>query len=547
MKFFRKYRIPATPEERRERKKEFLLASLSGIMLGLAYPPVPLPFLSFFAFIPFFFVLEKREGLASINRISYIFLFFFCLITLYWVGSWTKEADPFLMISGALLLFANPGFYLIATTLYFFSAKVFGRSKSIFLFPLYWVFFEYIYSITDLKFPWLTLGNSLAYFNQFIQIADLVGVYGLSLVILYINIFLYKAVKDIGVDKKLNQRNMFFALLLFIVPFVYGWYKLAAYQYPERQVKVGLVQPNVNPWEKWSGGSINEQLSNYFELSEKAINKGARIIIWPETALPGYLLRGSYAYEVERIYQFVNENRISLITGMPDINFFFDLSKAPKGAKILRSGDAAYTSYNSIFTFIPNTREIQKYQKNKLVPFGEKVPFVEDLPFLGEFIKWQVGISSWNVGTTQNVSDLGYVKVGAVVCIESIYPEYITKFVKNNADFIAIVTNDSWYGYSSGPFQHKEISVLRAVENRRTVVRNANGGISCIIDPMGRTLSATKLFTKDVIVGFIPINNEKTFYSQFPFVIPLIVVLISAITILLATLKTILKLLKKKT
>lgn len=547
MKFFRKYRIPATPEERRERKKEFLLASLSGIMLGLAYPPVPLPFLSFFAFIPFFFVLEKREGLASINRISYIFLFFFCLITLYWVGSWTKEADPFLMISGALLLFANPGFYLIATTLYFFSAKVFGRSKSIFLFPLYWVFFEYIYSITDLKFPWLTLGNSLAYFNQFIQIADLVGVYGLSLVILYINIFLYKAVKDIGVDKKLNQRNMFFALLLFIVPFVYGWYKLATYQYPERQVKVGLVQPNVNPWEKWSGGSINEQLSNYFELSEKAINKGARIIIWPETALPGYLLRGSYAYEVERIYQFVNENRISLITGMPDINFFFDLSKAPKGAKILRSGDAAYTSYNSIFTFTPNTREIQKYQKNKLVPFGEKVPFVEDLPFLGEFIKWQVGISSWNVGTTQNVSDLGYVKVGAVVCIESIYPEYITKFVKNNADFIAIVTNDSWYGYSSGPFQHKEISVLRAVENRRTVVRNANGGISCIIDPMGRTLSATKLFTKDVLVGFIPINNEKTFYSQFPFVIPLIVVLISAITILLATLKTILKLLKKKT
>lgn len=547
MKFFRKYRIPVTPEERKERKKQLLLASLSGVLLGLAFPPFPFPFLSFFAFIPFFFVLEKREGLSSLNRISYVFLFFFCLITLYWVGSWTKEADPFLMISGALLLFANPGFYLIATSLYYLSAKIFGKNKSLFLFPLYWVFFEYIYSLTDLKFPWLTLGNSLSYFNQFIQIADIVGVYGLSLIILYINIFLYKALKEKSVTKKLNQRFMVFALLLFMIPMLYGWFKLISYQTSSKQVKVGLIQPNVNPWEKWSGGSINDQLTQYFELSEKAINKGARIIFWPETALPCYLLRGSYTYEVERIHQFVNEKRITLITGMPDINFFFDISKAPKGAKILRSGDAAYTSYNSILTFTSNTREIKKYQKNKLVPFGEKVPFVEDLPFLGDFIKWQVGISSWNVGTTQNVSDLGYTKVGAVVCIESIYPEYITKFVNNGADFLAVVTNDSWYGYSSGPFQHKEISVLRAVENRRTVVRNANGGISCIIDPMGRTLASTKLFTKDVLVGYVPINNEKTFYSKFPLIIPYLVVLGSVITILLALLNSILKLVKKKT
>lgn len=546
IKLFRKYGIPATPEERKERKKQLLLASLGGVLLGLAFPPIPLPFLAFFAFIPFFFVFEKRKTLASLNRISYVFLFFFCLVTLYWVGSWTKEVDPFLMISGGLLLFANPGFYLISTSLYFLSTKVFTKRISLLLFPLYWVFFEYIYSLTDLKFPWLTLGNSLAYFNQFIQIADVVGVYGLSLLILYINVFLYLSLKDLKDSKKINQLYFFVAVILFFIPMIYGGIKSAGYEIPQKQIKVGLVQPNINPWEKWSGGSINDQLSNLFELSDKAIQKGARVIIWPETALPCYLLGGNYSFEVERIHQFVDEKKISLITGMPDINFFFDIKKAPKGAKLLRSGEAAYTSYNSILTFLPNSREIQKYQKNQLVPFGEKVPFVEDLPFLGDFIKWGVGISSWNVGTTQNVSDLNYIKVGAVVCIESIYPEYITKLVNNGADFLAVVTNDSWYGYSSGPFQHKEISILRAVENRRSVIRAANGGISCIIDPMGRTFASTKFFTKDVLVGYVPVYSEKTFYTKFPLVIPLIAVAVSMFTILFLLLKSIFKLMKKK-
>lgn len=546
MKLFRKYGIPKTPEQRKEIKKQILLAVLGGVLLGLSFPPVPLPFLAFFAFVPFFYVLEKRESLASVNRISYVFLFFFCLITIYWVGSWTKEADPFLMISGGLLIFANPGFYLIVTSVYFLSTKIFSKRTSLFLFPLYWVFFEYIYSLTDLKFPWLTLGNSLTYFNQFIQIADVVGAHGLTLIIIYINVFLFLSIKQISTTKKVNHKFLLAATSLFIIPLVYGGYKTAAYEVPSKQIKVGLIQPNINPWDKWSGGSITAQLEKYFELSEKAINKGARIIFWPETALPCYLLSGNYAFEVERIHQFVDKNKIALITGMPDINFFYNVKNAPKGAKLLRSGEAAYTSFNSILTFLPNTRQIQKYQKNHLVPFGEKVPFVEDLPFLGEFIKWQVGISSWNVGTTQNVSNLGYIKVGAVVCIESIYPEYITKIVNNGAEFVSVVTNDSWYGYSSGPFQHKEISVLRAIENRRSVVRTANGGISCIIDPMGRTLLSTKLFTQDVLVGYVPISGEKAFFSKFPLIVPITAVFVSLLTILFSISNSIISKVKKK-
>lgn len=511
--------------------KNILLAITSGIMIGISFPPIPLPILIFFSFIPFFFLLENRNTLCEINRISYLTFFVFNLITLYWVGSWTKEADPFLMISGVLLIFLNPAFYLIPTSLYYLSTKIISKEKSLFLFPIFWVFFEYIYSITDLRFPWLTLGNSLSYFNQFIQIADVIGAYGLSLLILYINIHIYLSIKNLKQRKKINYKYALVATIIFLVPIIYGSLKIGNQKPFVNKVTVGLIQPNLNPWDKWSGENLDQQIDLYLDLSEKAYKKGARLIIWPESALSVYLLSGNYSEQVQKIQKFVYENNIFLLTGMPDINFYFDLKNAPEDAKKLKTGDAAYTTYNSILLFSPVKLEVQKYQKNLLVPFGEHVPFVEQFPFLGNLIRWQVGISSWNVGKEQNVFDLSSIKVGGIICIESIYPDYVAKFVQKGADFIAVVTNDSWYGYSSGPFQHKEISVLRAIENRRSVVRAANGGISCVIDPFGRTLKKTNLFEKTILVGSVPIYSEKTFYTQYPLLIPYLVVIITLIVI----------------
>ena len=537
MIFFKKNIMPLTADQKKERNKDILLGLLSGILLGLSYPPIPLPFLSFVSFIPFLIVIERRETLLSINRFAYFTLFFFNLITLYWVGSWTKEADTFLMISGAALLFFNPLFYLIITTLYHFSKKSFGKNIALFLFPFYWVSFEFLYSLTDLRFPWLTLGNSTPYFKLFIQISDIVGVYGLSLTILFVNIFLYLSIKEFKSNKKLNYKYLSTALIIFLLVIAYGFIRINNFQESNKKIKVGLVQPNLNPWSKWQAGNLDTQLDIYIKLSEQAITKGAKLIVWPESALPVYLLSGNYDFEVNKIHQFVSSNNIFLMTGMPDANFYVNKSEAPKDAKVTRSG-TSYTSYNSILLFKPNLSKVEKYGKIKLVPFGEHVPFVEQLPFLGDFIKWEVGISSWNVGKDQVVFDVGemndsIVKIAGVVCIESIYPEFVAEFIQKGADLITVVTNDSWYGYSSGPFQHKEISVLRAVENRKSVIRAANGGISCIIDPLGNTLASTKLYTRDILVGDVIINEGQTFYSRFPWIFPLLSSLISIVTILI--------------
>lgn len=508
-------------------------------MMGLAFPPIPLPYLAFVAFVPFLIVLNKREGLGEINRLTYLTAFVFNLITLYWVGSWTPNADPFLMVGGVVLLFFNPIVFLIPSTLYYYATKVFNKRIALWLLPLFWVAYEYSYTVTDFKFPWLTLGNGLPYFQSYIQIADIVGVYGLTMLILLSNIAIYKLFSDYISMKSVNPFILSFALGIIILPMIYGASKINNYTPSDKVARIGLIQPDFDPTQKWKRKQMNKQLNEYLRLSEEAREDGAEIIFWPETALPVYLLAGNHSYQLNKILKFTDTANVHLVTGMPDANFFPNGESAPEEAKRTKSG-RYYTSYNSMLHFTPNSRNIDRYGKIKLVPFGEKVPLIDAIPVLGKWIKWNVGISNWNTGKDTTVFKLSgikgvngdTVKIAPLICIESIYPDFTAAFVQRGANILGVVTNDSWYGNSSGPYQHKEISVLRAIENRRSVVRAANGGISCLIDPLGRTIKATEMFTKTHLVVDVPIEEELTFYSKYPLLIPVIALLIAGITIL---------------
>jgi apolipoprotein N-acyltransferase len=515
--------------ENKSRNIERLLLIASGILMGISFPPFPFPcqILMFVGLVPYFLVLEKRERLIDLNRASYIMGFVFSLITLYWVGSWQKEADTFLMISGGLLIFVNPVFFMIPTTLLYFSRNLFPRRIAIYLFPLFWITYEYLYMITDLSFPWLTLGSGLSQFNIFIQIADMVGAVGISLIVIYINIFIAKAIQAKTLFPKSFSINIALATGIFLLVIVYGLFRLSTFKISDKKVTVGLIQPNLDPWGKWSSIDIHELTSVYFDLSGQAVDKGAKVIFWPETALPVYLRDGGYNYVLDSIYSFLDKNNVSLISGMPDLIYYKPGDKMPKDVKYNKPGNYYYATYNAVLLFSPHERTIESYGKSKLVPFGERVPFVDQLPFLRDFIKWSVGISDWNVGKDTTVFGVPLVnkdtlKINSLVCYESIYPYYIERFINRGANLVSVVTNDSWYGNSSGPYQHKEMAVLRAIENRKTVVRAANGGISCIIDPLGRTLVESKMFTKTQITGDVFIQEDETFFSKYSLVLPVI-------------------------
>ncbi|NCS90311.1 MAG: apolipoprotein N-acyltransferase [Ignavibacteria bacterium] len=525
-----------TPQQRRQRKNDRLLLISSGILLGISFPPFPFPFqlFMFAALVPYFYVIDRREKLIDINRATYLTAFVFCLITIYWVGSWQAATDPFLLISGVLLVFFNPVFFLIPSTLFFFARSLFNKKWALFFFPLFWITYEYAYMITDASFPWLTLGSGLSHFLPFIQVAEFIGAVGISLLVLYINYFVFRAAFQSG-----GKRKMIFwtiALSLITLPIIYGYYRINTFEMSNKKVKVGIVQPNFDPWDKWSEESSPAAvLDLYFEMSKKAIDKIAALIVWPETAVPVYLMGGTYLNLTERIYSFLKEQNVYLLTGMPDLRFFSSKENAPSDVKYSKEGGYYYATYNAILLFSPNSQSLQRYGKMKLVPFGERVPFVDELPFLGNWIKWGVGISGWNVGQDTSIFFISKIKIeepdgikedslriNGLVCYESIYPFFNASFVNKGVDFISVVTNDSWYGNSSGPYQHKEFAVLRAIENRKSVIRAANGGISCIIDPLGRTVKETKMFTRDVLTGDVILQPGKTFFTEHSTAIPLI-------------------------
>lgn len=497
--------------------------------MGISFPPFPFPcqILMLVGLIPYFLVIEKRERLIDLNRASYLMGFIFSLITLYWVGSWQKEADTFLMISGGLLIFVNPIFFMIPTTLLYFSRNFFSKKVSIYLFPLFWVTYEYLYMITDLSFPWLTLGSGISQFNIFIQIADIIGAVGISMIVVYINIFIAKAIQERSLSPKNFWINIALGTGIFIMVIVYGIFRISTFKISDEKVKVGLIQPNLDPWEKWSSTNLQDLTSEYLDLSRQAVNNGAKVIFWPETALPVYLRDGGYNSILDSIYNFLDKNDVSLISGMPDLIYYKPGNNVPEDIKYNKASNYYYATYNAVLLFSPRGRQIESYGKSKLVPFGERVPFVDQLPFLRDLIKWSVGISDWNVGKDTTVFrvqlvNMDTLKINSLVCYESIYPYYVERFINKGANLISVVTNDSWYGNSSGPYQHKEIAVLRAVENRKTVVRAANGGISCIIDPKGRTVTESKMFTKTQITGDVLIQENETFFSKFPLIIPVI-------------------------
>lgn len=529
MKLFSKYKVQLSPEEKKQRRKERLLLILSGIILGISFPPFPFPItlLIFVGLIPYFIVIKRRTTLASISRATFLFSLVFSLITIYWVGSWSSEADPYLMLAGVALLLVYPCVMLIPSTLFYLTKKVFPKFDAIWFFPLFWVTLEYLLTQTDLRFPWLLLGHGLAKFNLFIQGADIVGTNGLSLIAAYINVLLFKSFFEKNSEEKFRLKPLLIAVFIFLCMMIYGIYKTSTFRISERKVRIGIVQPNLNPWDKWSTGNLSDLLNMYLTLSQKCVDEGAEVILWPETALPVYAFGGTYPMVENSIYNFLDTNHVSLLTGMPDIIYDLNQNNIPEDSKYSGPGNYYYRTYNAVLGLNPGSRNIQRYGKMKLVPLGERVPFVDQFAFLGDLLKWGVGITGWNIGKDTTVfkiknEKIDTIKVGGLVCYESVDPVFVTAFVQKGAELITVVTNDSWYGKSSGPYQHKDFAMLRAVENRRSVVRCANGGVSCIINAKGNILAETEMFEKTTLVGEVPLQDEKTFYSENPLIVPIL-------------------------
>ncbi len=500
--------------------KSFVLSVFSGLLLGFSFPPFHFGWLVFVGFIPLIFVVEKAENYRQTLKLSYSAFLIFNIVVIYWIGGWTRESDPFLMIGGAALVLCHPFFFTIPLLVYHFVHKKF-RKLSIFIFPFLYLSFEHLHSITEVAFPWLTLGYSQSYSLADIQLASFTGLFGLSFQILLVNCFIYYSLTLWIENRRANRArvvaSLLAALAVLILPEVYGEIVLNSAgknEYPDK-LKVAIIQPNIDPYEKWNGDQ-NQIMDTYEQETYAFEGDKSDLVVWPETAIPFYILLPQLAYYKNSLQAFLDSTNTTLMSGVPLAYYYSNTDSAKPSSHYDEFLHRFYDSYNGAALFEPHSGVYQTYGKIILVPFGERIPYADAVPFLIKPLNWGVGISNWARGRDTTIFRLGRgIKFSTVICYESVFPDYVRQFVKKGADFLVIITNDGWYGKSSGPYQHAAYAVLRAVENRRSVVRAANTGISEFIDPYGRYIGQqTRLDERTTLEATIPISYELTFYAE---------------------------------
>jgi apolipoprotein N-acyltransferase len=325
-------------------------------------------------------------------------------------------------------------------------------------------------------FPWEPLGNGLYQHPLLLQLADITGVYGLSFLVVLVNVSLYLLFCPPR-GKPLRFRQAAAVGLIVALWIGYGYYRLgemAALAAASPKIKVAVVQGNIKQGEKWKKEMVQATLNRYAELTLKV--QGARLIIWPETAAPFFYLRTpDLAAEVQKI---VKDSGAYLLFGSP--------------AYELTGGGERY--FNRAYLLNPQGETIGSYDKAHLVPYGEYVPLRRFFPFIGKMVPMVGDFAEGPVGATVSLPEGA---IGPLVCYESIFPYLSRAQVANGARLLVNITNDAWFGKTAAAYQHLSMAVLRAVENHVCLARAANTGISAFIDGAGRLLWTSELYVPD--------------------------------------------------
>ena len=526
------------------------LAIASGAMIGFAFPPSPLYSLGYVGFIPFFLLMGTIRSGWQFLRYSYLMLFVFHVITVYWTAGYTHMKDPWLMASGTAILLAHPLFYWPGMILTWFVRKRLGLLAGLGGFMMFWISSEYLHSITEFAFPWMALGNSQAFDLYRLQLVEYTSTYGLSALLLVFNIVGFLLIANVATGTwSLRSRQSYIAMgalaTLYVVPFLYGMIVIGRYDEapPSEGIKVGVIQPNIDPWEKWGEGYSNKsvayekQLRALVEETEGLVNFKPDLVVWPETAIPFPILSSRNAMRWSALRTRLDSINVPVLTGLPTTVWYDSLS-APKTASRVFDSNVFYENFNSATLLIPGQEVGTIYRKVILVPFGERIPYADALSFLIKPLKWNVGIGMWGIGgdTALFVLPVNTARVpfSVMICYESVFPEYVRNFVLRGAEFLVIITNDSWWGNTSGAYQHASYASLRAIENRRWIIRAANGGISGFVDPVGRIHEKTSMYTEATVTTKIIPASVQTFYTRHGDLFAILCLFCSGLFVILA-------------
>jgi apolipoprotein N-acyltransferase len=484
------------------RSHKTLLAILSGVMLTAAFPPVKTPWVAWLALVPLLIGL-KGEPFRRAFRLGFITGLSHNVTLIYWVaivmGKYGNLGFPWSL--GPLFLLC---LYLALFPALFGGLQ--GLARPVYLRPLFaaflWVALEYLRSKALSGFPWCLLGTTQYENSLLIQLTDLTGVYGLSFLIVLTNTVLFHLLTLSPVKRQVRVGGYTFGTALLIILSLFYGHRRLDERPPgpdsaksNQALRCVVIQPSIDQSVKWDPSFQGETLARYQRLTRSTYDFSPDLIVWPETAVPLFFQDGPAL--AKTIFSLVEESNAALIFGSPAYG---------RNGRQLRY-------YNRAYLLRPDIKTLQSYDKVHLVPFGEYVPLKGILGFINQLVP---AAGDFAPGDRIAPMALKNGSAGILICFEAIFPEISRAMVRKGADVLVNLTNDAWFGVSSAPYQHLSMSVFRAVENRRPLIRAANTGISAIIDSRGRIMDRTDLFEEETLRTTLHLSDGNlTFYAHF--------------------------------
>lgn len=455
----------------------WVLILSSGLLTVFSFPPFPTGFCAYFALLPLIYAFwrddyawgfEKGLGYGLVLNLG----------ILYWLAlnkgtGWYWATLS--MLAAVLFVALNYGAIGI---LWGFLGRSLGRQRALWSLPFIWVAVEYLRSFGTLGFTWNNLAYTQSKAVQLIQIAAVIGPTGVSWWLVFLNVLLFWGIRRLH-HRQPVAKIVLIILLSFSLPVGYGWAVLSQADNTDDRctLEAGLIQPNVDPNEKWDLQAFHANMQTLHDLTDSVAHQPCDLVVWPESATPTFLRRNHFR-SLDRIFSQLDRLETNLLTGSPDYEY---------------SPDGQYKVYNATFLLKAHRREIWDYRKMRLVPFGEYIPLSGYFPELKQL---NLGQGNFDAGQEMKVFQIplhcnrgqsdSVLYFHSVVCYESTFPEIVRQGALLGSELLVIVSNDAWFGHTSAPYLHAEISRFRAIENRLPVVRAANTGVSLILDAYGR-------------------------------------------------------------
>ena len=500
------------------RKKRWTASFIGGIIMFLAFPfsgtLTPLIFLSF---LPLLIVEATilNIGRSSLNVFVHSFICFlvFNIGTSWWI--WNASAG------GAIFAFL---FNAVAMSLTFqvfhITRKYVGSKQGYLSLPFYWLGFEYLHNHWEFAHPWLTLGNTFSERVSWIQWYEYTGVTGGSLWIIIVNLFAYAVYRNWKEKKKIKGPVTLFissivipiaASLFIVVNFNSNQFSLTK---RNEGIETIVIQPNIDPYnEKFDRGSFYAQNQKILQLASKKISQKTDLIIAPETAISGGFfeprLKSTMAYPMYR--DSLKQWNTELLIGASTMKMFGE--KNSRSSR--KMNDGRYIEYYNTSILIGPEKEAEFIHKSKLVAGVEHIPYSYYIPFFDQLAIDNGGtVGSLGKENSVKIMTTSFGKIAPIICYESVFSEFVAEQSRLGAELLCVITNDGWWKDTPGYKQHFSFSRLRAIENRKWLIRSANTGKSGIISPTGMVVKETDWWVPDVISAKIQLLSQVTNYAK---------------------------------